>query len=588
MKTWSQSRWHIPLFEQRELVLGLCLIVATGLLPDVLGSRYWAHNFQLVNLVIAAAVFQNLLMHDANQVSFGQGAIFGTGAYVAAMAVAQAGLSWPLAIAVASLAAGAAGLLYALPALRVQGYYLGFVTLSAAMVFPELLFALDHYTNGINGISVSPEGWRTPLVLGITPLTLATTLAAGAAMGFHLLLRHSATGRKIKVAGASPEAAQTLGIRSGLVRCAVFLIAAIGTGIAGALYVPIIGFVTPAAFHLEFSILLFLAVIVGGRGHILGPITGIYLLYLLPNVLLVNLVDYRLLAYGVLALLVMLAMPDGIIGTIQAHFSRSPTLAAGDIDPSRLAVEFKSGAPAGPAATAPDIELREATKSFGAVVAMDAVNFAVERGTIVGLIGGNGSGKTTLLNAIAGFNRLTSGGVAVRGTDVGRYSPARIARLGIGRTFQTPRIFDQLTAWENILIGMECPLGRGTAAIGVGGLQQLETTLSETGTETIPHGLRRSMEVLRVTLTGADILLFDEPAAGLSSEERAALSDLLRRLKTDGGKTIVLVEHDLNLVWRIADKIVVMDRGRVVASGTPQDLVRNPEVAKLFIRPLHA
>lgn len=586
----QNSHSHIPAFEARELILGIALTIATGLLPDLLGSKYWAHNFQLVNIVIAAAVFQNLLMHDANQVSFGQGAIFGTGTYICAMAVAFAGVAWPLAIAVAAVAAGGAGLLYALPALRVQGYYLGFVTLSAAMVFPELLFALDKYTNGINGVSVPAGAWRAPLVAGITPLTLATVAVACGAMVFHVHLRHSSFGRKIKIAGASPEAAQTLGIRPGLVRSAVFLIAAVGTGMAGALYVPIIGFVTPAAFHLEFSILLFLAVIVGGRGHILGPITGIYLLYLLPNVLLVDLVDYRLLAYGLLALVVMLAMPDGVIGTIRTRMGGSSTIVSADLNPDRFPLPRNAAvaAPTQSSAAPAEISIRNATKTFGAVVAMDKVDFDVTQGQIVGLIGGNGSGKTTLLNAVAGFNRLSAGSVHIRGEDVSIASPARIARLGIGRTFQTPRIFDTLSAWENILIGKECPLGRGGQSGASIELQDLERGLADATTETIPHGLRRSMEVLRVVLTGADVLLFDEPAAGLSSDERRTLSALLRRLKTECGKTIVLVEHDLNLVWRIADKIVVMDRGKVVASGAPRDLVHNPDVTKLFVRPLHA
>ena len=568
--------------EIRQLMLGIALVVATGLGPDLFGSKYWSHNFQLVNIVVAAAVFQNFLMHDANQISFGQGAIFGIGAYVAAMASVYAGLPWVLAIAVAAGAAALGGLLFAIPALRVQGYYLGFVTLSAAAVFPELLFALDKYTNGINGITVPPGIWRSDIAFGVTPLSLASIAVACLAMLFHVAIRHSALGRKIKVAGASPEAAQTLGIRPGVIRSVVFIIACVGTGIAGALYSPIIGFVTPAAFHLELSILLFLAVIVGGRGQILGPLTGVYLLYLLPNVLLVNLVDYRLLAYGVLALLVMLAMPDGIIGSIlRGRGGRSGTELS-HLNPNTFpvpAVRSDRGSPAGE----PEVSIRNATKTFGAVVAMDDVDLDIERGTIVGLIGGNGSGKTTLLNAVTGFNRLGKGSVKIRGRSTARHSPATIAHLGIGRTFQTPRIFDTLTAWENILIGRECALAPNDDP-AFRHLDDVERTLANSDTETVPHGQRRSMEVLRVILTGADILLLDEPAAGLSQDERKALSSFLLRLRNETGKTILLVEHDLDLVWKIADKIAVMDTGKLVACGSPQDLMQDPAVRKLFIR----
>ena len=576
---------RLPTFERAQLIGGIILVVVTGVLPDLAGNSYWSLNFQLVNIIIAAAVFQNLLMNDAGQISFGQGAIFGVGAYVAAMASAFGGLPWALVILIATVAAGASGLLFALPALRVQGYYLGFVTLSAATVFPELLFVLDRYTNGINGVTVPSEVWKVPLLLGCTPLTLATILVAALAMICHVVIRHSAFGRKIKIAAASPEAAQTLGIRPGLVRSIVFVIVCAGTGLAGALYAPIIAFVTPAAFHLDFSILLFLAVIVGGRGQIIGPLTGVYLLYLLPNVLLVELIDYRLLAYGVLALVVMLAMPDGIVGTLQRRFGRSGSLDSGKLNPGTFLVPACHDAAAEP--VRPEISLRGATKVFAAVRAMDGVDLDIERGTIVGLVGGNGSGKTTLLNAVTGFNSLSGGKVLVRGMDLRGVSPASIARLGIGRTFQTPRIFETLTAWENVLVGQECPL-RPNRMSADADLARFERELGDASTATIPHGQRRSMELFRVLLTGADVLLLDEPAAGLSAEERKAFSALLLRLKEEGGKTILFVEHDLDLVWNIADKIAVMDNGKLVACGPPQQLMADPAVKKLFVRSHHA
>lgn len=572
-----------PVAETRQLAVGIALIVLTGLVPDALGQEYWSHSFRLVNILIAAAVFQNLLMYDANQISFGQGAIFGVGAYVTAMAMQFLGLPWILAAAIAAGAAGLAGFLFAIPALRVQGYYLGFVTLSAAMVFPELLYALDRYTNGINGIPSPPGAWTKPLVFGLTPLSMASAALACLALLFHAALRHSPYGRKIRVAGASPEAAQTLGIRPGLMRAVVFVVTAIGTGLAGTLYTPIVGFVTPAAFHLEFSILLFLAVIVGGRGQILGPLAGIFLLYLLPNILLVGLIDYRLLAYGVLALVVMLAFPDGLIGTFERKLHRARTAAGVELRPGEFPIPTSKG---DRNAAGPEIVVKNATKSFGAVRALDHVDIDIAQGTIVGVVGGNGSGKTTLLNAITGFNRLNEGSVTVKGHDGRRLSPARIARLGVGRTFQTPRIFDALTAFENVQIGAECPLvhpdRRNDAA-----LSRLSESLGALDTATIPHGQRRSMEVLRVLLTGADLLLLDEPAAGLSPEERNELSSLLVRLR-DSGKTIVLVEHDLDLVWRTADAIIVMESGRVIANGRPEELRQDERVRKLFTTAAHA
>lgn len=574
--------------ENIQLAVAIGCIVVTGFVPDFVGSDYWAYSFQFVNVLIIVAVAQNFLLYDANQVSFGQGAIFGVGAYVTAMALSMHGFSWIAAIALATFGGAIAGLVFAIPALRVQGYYLGFVTLSVAMVFPEFLFALDKYTNGINGISVPTGAWKQPVFLGLTLLSLTTTALACLTVACHLVIRRSAVGRKVLVAGASPESAQTLGIRPGVVRCAVFCAVAALTSLAGALYVPIIGFVTPAAFHLELSILIFLVVIVGGRGQIFGPLAGVYLLYLLPNVLLVQFAEYRLLAYGVVALVVMLLMPDGLIGSLERRLRAARGGSGIQLAPDQLPLPG-SGRPSAVTAAQPAILIEGASKTFGAVRALDNVDLDIPAGRIVGLIGANGSGKTSLINAITGFSRLSSGSITIRGVPVAGKSPASVARMSVGRTFQTPRIFDSLTAWENVAIGAEAARGRETGSGAAGdGLSDLRGRLEGVGTERIPHGQRRSIEVLRVILTGAEIILLDEPAAGLSQEERQQLQRLLRRLRDETGSTILLVEHDLAFVWSVADKVAVMEGGRVVAAGPPEEVASNPEARKLFIEPVHA
>ncbi|MGO4834751.1 ATP-binding cassette domain-containing protein, partial [Rhizobiaceae sp. 2RAB30] len=375
---------------------------------------------------------------------------FGAGAYAAAMAISTYGLSWPSALLFAAAAGCLASLVYALPALRVQGYYLGFVTLSVAMVFPEMLFNFDSYTNGDNGISTPAGAWKEPLLFGLTPLSLLCTAVACGSVASHVWLRRSAFGRRIRVVGASPEAAQTLGIRPGLMRALVFCSVGAAMGATGALYPPIVGFVSPAAFHLELSILLFLAVIVGGRGQVFGPVAGIYLLYLVPNVLLVGLVDYRLLAYGLIALLVMLLLPNGLVGSLEKRLRSSLPMGALGLDISGLPVGVGGLVKEGDA-----ISIVGASKAFGAVKALDDVSVRIERGRIVGLVGANGSGKTSLLNAITGFSRLDAGKIAIAGASTASRSPADIALLGVGRTFQTPKIFESLTVWENIAVGSE-------------------------------------------------------------------------------------------------------------------------------------
>ena len=304
--------------------------------------------------------------------------------------------------------------------------------------------------------------------------------------------------------------------------------------------------------------------------------------------------NYRLLAYGAVAMLVMLAFPDGLIGAFERWRQRH------NISHERLDIRVEGLL--GEAAVARAalrgtgevlIDVRNASKTFGSVAALDGIELQVKRHHIHGLVGANGSGKTSLLNILSGFSRLSAGQVSLRGVDITRQSAHCIARLGVGRTFQKPRIFGAMSLWENVLIGLDAApaIGRGGLA-GSGpppvSVAALRATMEERSVERVPHGQRRLVEVTRVALMGADILLLDEPAAGLSPAEREQFKTLLLRMRDELGKTIVLVEHDLDLVWGIADTITVLEAGRIVAHGSTQEIAGNPSVRKLFIEPTHA
>jgi branched-chain amino acid transport system permease protein len=550
------------------------VIAVSVLLPAFGGNVYWSHTFHLVNLYVAVAILQNMLLADAGQVSFGQGAVFGAAAYMVGIAATLLNASLPAAFLCGLAAALVLGSLFALPALRVQGYYLGFVTLSVAMVFPEMLVAYSDYTNGVNGIKLQLPQLHRPLAFGVTPLALLVMLLAGGALYAHYALRGMRLGRRMRVAAVSPEAALSLGFSPGHVRSAAFVIAALGAGLAGLLYVPVVGFLSPSAFHVELSIFFFFSVIVGGNARLLGPILGVWILYLVPNVLMVDLVNYRLVGYGVVALAIMLAFPDGLVGSIENWLHRRQAKAA----QAQIGVRFILDL-ALPRSTAPvAADVRGARKRYGEVVALDGVNLSVAPGTIHGLVGPNGSGKTTLLNVVSGFTRVDSGSVAIAGQDTTRRAPHRIARLGVGRTFQTPRVFDELSIWENLLIGLDARAAPSIARE----FSRLETAWREQRPDQLPHAQRRLLEVLRVVATDSSLLLLDEPAAGLTSEERREFARLLLHLRDALGKTIVLVEHDLDLVWRVADRITVLEAGAAIAEGPPQQIVSDPRVRALF------
>ena len=578
-----------------QMTVGILVIALTIFVPELAGNPYWSHTFQLVNLFIAVSIFQNILLVDAGQASFGQGAIFGLSAYMVGIAFGMHDTSYAAAALLGILAALGGGVLFALPALRVQGFHLGFVTLSAAIVFPEILVALNDWTNGINGISLSFSWLKEPGALGLSPLSLMIAATGAGALILQVGLRRTVLGRRMAVAALSPEAAQSLGISPGLMRAVAFLIVAAGTGVAGALYPAVVGFVSPSAFKFDLSILFFFGIIVGGRGQPLGPVVGVWLLYLLPNILLAEFVHIRLLAYGFVTLLVVLAFPDGIVGWLeklrinrQRSHRDGPILHLDQLFSGREAPNVGTheglGEDSGRRAV---IEVRQGYKAFGKVVALDRVDLTVREGEIHGLIGANGSGKTSLLNVLTGLSRINGGTVMLNGTDISGLAAHRVSALGLGRTFQKPRIFPSLSIWGNVQIGLD-GRGDGHAQLPAQSIDALRRELEGRSADWLPHGQRRLVEVLRVVLKEANILLLDEPAAGLSPDERREFANLLRNVSRRLGKTVVLVEHDLDLVWDVADRITVLDAGRVIATGTPAEVARNPAAQPLFVGSKHA
>lgn len=566
-----------------QVWIGMALIAVTGFLPSFLGNSYWVHTFQLVNIYIAAAIFQNFLFVDAGQKSFGQGVILGLGAYVTAIFFGLHDYSFAMAAAIGLGAAALGGLLFALPALRVQYFHLGFVTLSAAIVFPQLLMTLDRWTNGINGISVEMPELHHEIGLGLSPLTILVAVYPMLALWVHYFIRRSRLGRQMRVAAISPEGARSLGIKPGLMRFTAFVIAAIGTGICGILYLPTVAFVSPQGFNVELSFVFFFAVVVGGRGQMLGPIIGIWIVFILPNIALAGFVEYRLLIYGFLTLATVILFPDGVVGTIERWRARRGVAGRGEqaFRVDAFLDRLKGDRVAEPSGNVA-IEVRGGTKKFGEVIAVNEVDLTVREGEIHGLIGANGSGKTSLLNVLSGLSRLDSGSFVINGREATRLAADRIANMGVGRTFQTPRIYPQFSLWENLKVGMDARTG-DTGSDMDALARALEQEFSEDSAELLSHGQRRLVEVMRTVLKEASIILFDEPAAGLSQSERANFSRLVRFLSRQMGKTVILVEHDLDLVWGIADTITVMEQGRIVASGNPEAVAEDPAVQHMFI-----
>ncbi len=566
-----------------ELRLALAVVVVATLYPALTGQIFWAQTLLLANVYLIAVVGLNVLQSLAGQFSFGHGMIFGGAAYSTAMMVALHDMPFLLASLVGIAVGVAIGLVMALPALRVQSYYLAFVTMAGALAFPELLYIFDEQTHAVTGLGVQVDWLAEELVPGLSVLGVLILAISCVSLIAFAVLRSSSFGRDMKMTGTNPEAASTMGLSPGWMRLAGFALASVFAAVAGILYIPLIGYVAPSAFTIELSVLLFLAVVVGGKGTVIGPVVGVLLVNIVPDALLADYTEYRLIIFGIIAFAVMFFMPDGVAGSARHLLRRFRGRTGGeliDLESLVSAVDVEDGAGAGAAGHGAALHVRDVSLSFGSVQALRDASMGVEPGEVHAIVGPNGSGKTTLLNVLSGLYAPDAGSVHIDDLDVTRKSSVARSRAGLGRTFQTPRVLEDLSAWENVDIGRR---GSGSAAAMTAIVGQRRESWDDVHSDTLPHAQRRFLEVARVMNQGARIWLLDEPAAGLSQDERRQFGAILRSVAQRWGTTIVIVEHDLELVWSVADRISVVEAGTVIATGTPAELDERTDIKRVLV-----
>ncbi|MCZ4497552.1 MAG: transporter [Marmoricola sp.] len=577
------SRWVRPEL-LRELFVGILIVVLAVAVPVVTGDLFWQQTMLLACIYVIAAAGLDILRSQAGQMSFGQGAVVGVAAYATALASTAWELPAPLPILIGLAAGMVFGLILALPSLRVQGYYLGFVTMAGALALPQILFLFKDQTRAMTGVNVLPSAIHETVIGTLDWLTIAVIVATIASITLIAVVQSSRWGRQMLLAGESPEAASTLGLSAGRLRLQAFALASATASVAGVLYVAVIQYVAPGSFTLALSIMLYFVVIIGGPGTVIGPIAGVVVLYLFPDHALASLIDYRLLIYGVIAFAVMFLVPDGIAGGLRRLVkrlgsNRRPTN-RGTISLQPILGAAPSGERAAPSADdSPLLIVDSVSRHFGSVRALDEASLEVQRGTLHAIVGPNGSGKTTLLNAISGLVTIDRGSITFDGHDVSGQSATARARRGMARTFQKPRVLSQLSVWENIDTGSHAHQPIPWIEGALAGLQK---DWEKVDGGSLPHGQRRFLEVLRALRQGPSLIALDEPAAGLSHAERVEFGRLLRDVVQITGISVLMVEHDLELVWGSADVISVVDSGRVIATGTPAELRNSPTIAHLF------
>lgn len=572
----------------------LILVFLLALLVPFVSNDYW------ILIATRAAIYWvlvgalNLIIGFAGQLAIGYVALLTLGAYTTSVLVSGNVLP-PVPVFVALLIAGVAGaafgVIVGLPALRLRTFYFAMTTLGFATIVTQVALAWQSVTGG--GIGLPGPEFPAPFNthLGFYFFCLA---AAGLITWMTSNIAHSRFGRGLIAIRDADVAAEATGIRKARLLVMVFLFAGAAAAMAGGLFATLQTYITPDAFTFDLSVLFFIAVLIGGRGSILGPLLGTIILTLLPE-FAAPLAAWSTFLYAVLLLVIVLAAPGGIAALLDFRNRRALQANRTIVPKIGLAAALlgKERAKSG-------VSLRGVVLSFLGVRAIDGVDLDVEPGKVHGLIGPNGSGKTTILNVISGFYRPEAGTIAIGSETLKPGDSESRASQGIARTFQTPRVVGEASVLQNVMIGGTIR-GQGTffeslfclprhrrdeqmlrseamnalSAVGLDGL-------ADTRADRLQHSELRFMEIARALMAKPSFILLDEPAAGLSADEILRLGQFIKAISRQG-TGVLLVEHHADLIFDICDHVTVLNLGRVLAKGTPAEIRVHKEVISAYL-----
>ena len=532
----------------------------------------------------------------AGQVSLAQLTLAGVGAFGLSVANTELGIPFPFAPILAALMATVIGVVVGLPALRIRGLPFMVVTLALAVFLETFWFRNPSYNGGLKGSNFdAPSIFGIDLGIGagenyprISFGILCLIIVVVAAVGVGLL-RRSRLGSAMLAVRANERSAAAAGINVSRTKLAAFAIGSFLAGLSGTLLAYQQTLATADPFSVFAGIAIFAIIYTAGITSVSGALlAGV----LAPGALLYIVLDrafdfgdYYALASGVLLILTVMINPDGIAGRIVSlaqRFSRSDTLRAPAGKPDASASgRVDAGTPVIDRARTM-LKVDSVSVRYGAVTAVSDVSFEVFDGEIVGLIGPNGAGKTTLIDAISGF-AAASGNITLDGTDMSDLAPHRRSRVGLGRTFQDVELYDDLSVRENVTVGAR---GGNTSTSDesvddVLGLLDLHAVADVT-VASLSQGQRQLVSMARVLAGNPSVALLDEPAAGLDSNESRWLGERLRAVRNNG-MTMLLVDHDMELVLSVCDRIIVLDLGKVIASGTPADIRADDNVIRAYL-----
>jgi branched-chain amino acid transport system ATP-binding protein len=570
-----------------DIVLVAVLVIAGAVLSGA--DKYYLLVLSLTGIAAIAGVGLNILVGLTGQISLGHAGFYALGAYTVGLLTTGLGIDFWAALLAAALLACAAGLLLAIPALRAEGPYLAMMTIAFGFIVEQGLVEWKPLTGGWDGIS----GIDMPSLFGHQVQERGFAYVVLAALALALLffrrLKSSAWGTAMEAVRDAPIAAQSVGLDIVRIRAVAFGISAALTGIAGGLFAALNSFISPESFPFSQSIALLLIVMIGGAGATAGPAYGALVVVFAPEKLS-WLAEYRVLAMGVLFLLVLLVAPGGIAGLLAAAAKRLLPLrnryAAGQTLP-KLQELLVTGEPR-------DLTVTDLDARFGGVHAVKSVSFSARAGEITSLVGPNGAGKSTVVNLICGFYKPQAGSILLGNTGITGFAPQDCAKRGVARTFQTAQLFSRLPVGDNVAIAaIRGKLGlRGFVSSGgfLGHANDVSSLLGFAGYSgpldieagALPHVDRRLAEIARALALKPVVLALDEPAAGLDAADKQRLGPVLRKI-AQSGVAVLLVEHDMDLVMSVSDRIVVLDAGAKIAEGRPAEIRSNAEVKKAYL-----
>jgi branched-chain amino acid transport system permease protein len=559
-------------------------LAAAAALPFVAMPAYVTSVLMQASTYAVAVLGLTVCLGYAGQINLAQAAFFGLGAYAVGLGTAAYDLPFWFALMIGLALAALAGMALGLAALRIGGHYLAMVTITFQTIFSLVLINWVSFTHGPDGVA----NIARPVLFGHAfddGEYLSLSVLALTAVGLYVLaLPDTRLGRAMRALRDNELAAGVVGVDTYRTKVVAFALSSALGALGGGLFAGGFSYVSPDQFTFGESVVFLTMVLLGGVGSPFGAMLGTALLILLPEWLRFLKVIY-LAVYGAAVILIMVFMPEGIWGFVarqRGRWKRPPALPDA-VAP--LPLVHQTARDAGREVLATE----DLSKHFGGLKALDGVGFSVRANDVHALIGPNGSGKSTLLNVLSGLYQPTGGRVRLAGRDLAGLHPHQRAGLGLGRTFQNIRLFAAMTVLENVMVGAERPnnpipggqdaLARhALAALAFVGL--LDRAHAET--KSLSYGHQRLVEIARTLAGSPKLILLDEPGAGLNHVEKAELIGLLKRLKGHG-LTIVIIDHDVNLVEQVADRITVLDFGRCIAHGAPAEVLGHPDVIAAYL-----